>query len=108
MDKKITPRIYSHRRKGLLSLEYGLLISVAVVALIGMSVYLGRSLSGRWRDLGDGFGFGRQYEPGLTREESSVVSENPVTQPNCHVELECEVRERGGPPQCRAVQVCDP
>ncbi|MFC1805258.1 hypothetical protein ACFLZ3_05495 [Candidatus Omnitrophota bacterium] len=52
--------------KGLISLEYTFLIVIIVVALIGMSIYLKRALSGSWRGVGDSFGHGRQYEPGAT------------------------------------------
>jgi Flp pilus assembly pilin Flp len=55
--------MFRGRRKGVLSLEYALLIGVVAVALISMAAYLGRSVSGRWRNVGDSFGFGRQYEP---------------------------------------------
>lgn len=51
------------RKKGFLSIEYALLIAVLVAALIGMSVYLRRSISGKWRTVADVFGYGRQYEP---------------------------------------------
>jgi len=46
---------------GLSTIEYAVLIAVIVAALVGMSVYLQRSLSGKWRSVGDTFGYGRQY-----------------------------------------------
>lgn len=49
--------------KGSFSAEYAALIALVVAALIGMSVYFMRGLSGRWRAVGDTFGFGRQYQP---------------------------------------------
>ncbi|MCG2713855.1 MAG: hypothetical protein L6308_03290 [Candidatus Omnitrophica bacterium] len=49
-------------RNGFLSLEYALLIAILVVALIGMSLYFQRSLSGKWREVGDSLGFSRQYK----------------------------------------------
>ena len=48
-------------KRGFLSLEYALLITILVAALVGMALYFQRSLSGKWRDAGDSFGFGRQY-----------------------------------------------
>jgi hypothetical protein len=42
------------------------LVAVTVAALLSMAVYVKRSLSGRWRQTGDVFGYGRQYEPGMT------------------------------------------
>ena len=50
------------------TLEYSLLIAVAIAALITMSVYIKRAVSGRFKDTADSFGFGRQYEPGVTVE----------------------------------------
>lgn len=50
-------------KKGFLTIEYAILIAITVAALIGVSVYLKRSLCGKWRDVGDTFGYGRQYEP---------------------------------------------
>ncbi|MDD2679223.1 MAG: hypothetical protein PHO03_00255 [Candidatus Omnitrophica bacterium] len=50
-------------KKGFLSLEYALLIAVLVAALVAMGFYFKRSLSGKWREAGDSFGFGRQYKP---------------------------------------------
>ncbi len=52
--------------KGLTVIEYSVMITVIVAALIGMSVVIKRSLSGKWRGVGDQFGSGRQYEPGVT------------------------------------------
>jgi len=54
-------------QKSFATVEYAFLIAVVVAALLGMSIYLKRGLSGRWRQVGDAFGHGRQYEPGLTR-----------------------------------------
>lgn len=48
-------------RQGFLSLEYALLIAIVIAALVGMAFYFQRSLSGKWREVGDSFGFGRQY-----------------------------------------------
>jgi Flp pilus assembly pilin Flp len=43
------------------------MIAVVAVALVAMGVYLKRAVSGKWQDVGDVFGHGRQYEPGRTR-----------------------------------------
>lgn len=51
---------------GSLSIDYALLIAVLVAVLLGMAVYLKRSLSGKYKEAGDTFGRGRQYEPGTT------------------------------------------
>jgi Flp pilus assembly pilin Flp len=51
-----------NRKKALSSIEYAVLIIVVVAALIGMSVYLKHAILGKWRDAGDMFGQGRQYD----------------------------------------------
>lgn len=53
-------------RRGSFSIEYAVLIAIVIAAVLGMSVYTKRALSGRWREVGDVFGHGRQYEPGVT------------------------------------------
>ena len=52
--------------RGQSAIEYAVLIAVIVAAILGMSVYSARALKGKWRNVGDTFGFGRQYEPGTT------------------------------------------
>ena len=59
-------RSHKRRGRGSLSLEYVVLLVVGVAALLSMAIYLKRSLAGRWRQVGDTFGYGRQYEPGKT------------------------------------------
>ena len=54
------------RDKGVLTIEYTLLIVVAIAAFIGMAVYAKRAICSKWRQAGDSFGHGRQYEPGVT------------------------------------------
>lgn len=51
-------------RKGFLTIEYGLLIVVIISAILGMLIYMKRAINSKWRETGDSFGFGRQYEPG--------------------------------------------
>jgi len=53
-------------KKGMSIVEYSLLIAVAVAAMFGAQVYIKRAVSGYWRQSGDTFGFGRQYEQGKT------------------------------------------
>ena len=53
-------------RRGSLSIEYACLLAIVIAGLIGMSVYFTRALCSRWRGVGDGFGFGRQYELEIT------------------------------------------
>lgn len=51
--------------------EYTILIIVIIGAIILMQPYIFRGIMGRWKSIGDTFGFGRQYDPG-----STVVTEN--------------------------------
>ncbi len=48
-------------RRSFLSIEYAVMIAIIIAALIGISIYIKRGLSGKWREVGDTFGFGRQY-----------------------------------------------
>ncbi|MDD4938670.1 MAG: hypothetical protein PHE18_07895 [Candidatus Omnitrophica bacterium] len=43
-------------------IEYSLMIAIAVGALLAMSIYIKRAICGRWRQVGDTFGYGRQYK----------------------------------------------
>ena len=52
--------------QGQFAIEYAVVVAVVVAALLSMAVYVKRALSGRWRQTGDVFGHGRQYEPGVT------------------------------------------
>ena len=47
-------------------LEYAFLIAIIISTLLVMSVYIKRNLQGKWRSVGDQFGSGRQYEPGVS------------------------------------------
>ena len=49
------------------AIEYAVLVGVLTAALVGMSIYVKRSLVGKWRTVGDTFGHGRQFEPGVTK-----------------------------------------
>ena len=60
--EQLTPR----PQTGSLSIEYAAFIAMLIAALLGMSIYVKRALEGRWRQVGDTFGQGRQYEPGVT------------------------------------------
>ncbi len=55
------------RNKASLTVEYAILIAIVVAALLGMQGYVRRAICGRWRAAADTFGFGRQYEPGVTQ-----------------------------------------
>jgi len=50
-------------KRGQSAIEYAVLIAVVAAALVGMSVYTKRALAGKWRGVGDSFGYGRQYDP---------------------------------------------
>ena len=53
-------------RRGQSAIEYTVLVAIVVAALLGMAVYTKRALDGKWREVGDTLGYGRQYEPGVT------------------------------------------
>jgi len=49
--------------EGMSILEYAILISVLLLALLATQDYLRRAISYRWRDCVDAFGGGAQYAP---------------------------------------------
>lgn len=57
---------HSTFRRGFFAIEYAVLAAVVAAALVGMAVYTKRALLGKWRSVGETFGQGRQYEPGVT------------------------------------------
>jgi len=48
------------RKKGMSVVEYSLLVAIVIAGLLAMQVYVKRAVSGRWKEAGDVFGFGRQ------------------------------------------------
>jgi len=60
-------------KRGVLSFEYALLITIIAVGLMAMAAYLMRSLSGKFRETGDSFGHSRQFQRGVTTDGTSVI-----------------------------------
>jgi Flp pilus assembly pilin Flp len=52
--------------RGQHAIESAVLIAVVGAALVAMAFYVKRALNSKWRQVGDTFGQGRQYEPGVT------------------------------------------
>lgn len=63
--RKITAKTQKEKR-GAFSIEYAVLIAIVIAALLGMQIFIKRSIMGRWRQAADTFGAGKQYEPGVT------------------------------------------
>jgi Flp pilus assembly pilin Flp len=53
--------------KGASIIEYSLIIAAVAFGLIGMSIYLKRAISGKWKQSVDVFGYGRQYGKNATK-----------------------------------------
>jgi len=53
-------------KKAVSLIEYCVLLAVVAAALVGMQIYLKRAVCGNWKQTGDVFGFGRQFDPGKT------------------------------------------
>ncbi|MDI6606056.1 MAG: hypothetical protein QME65_02805 [Candidatus Omnitrophota bacterium] len=56
----------NQQRSAFSVIEYTFLIAIIAAVLIGMSIYLKHALCGKWRAVGDTFGYGRQYEVNKT------------------------------------------
>lgn len=52
--------------RGFLAIEYSMLIAIVAACLVIMAVYLKRGIMGKWRQSGDTFGQGRQFDPKTT------------------------------------------
>jgi Flp pilus assembly pilin Flp len=55
-----------NKNRGFSVIEYGLLIAIVAAGLIAAAVYLKRGIMGKWRQAGDTFGQGRQFDPKTT------------------------------------------
>ena len=55
-------------RYGASALEYIALITILLTALLFSQKYIVRGFAGRWKQVGDSFGYGRQYDPAETAE----------------------------------------
>jgi len=53
-------------KKGISTIEYAMIITLVIAALVGMSIYMKRAICGRWREAADAIGFGKQYDPQKT------------------------------------------
>ncbi len=60
-------------KKASLFIEYALLVAIVAAAFIAMAGYIKGSVCGAWKDNADSFGYGLQYEPGVTEVE--VITE---------------------------------
>jgi len=56
-----------HRAQGQSSLEFCIGFAVILLAIVGMFFVIQGAVGGRWKQAGDTFGQGMQYEPGVTR-----------------------------------------
>ena len=57
------------RPRGQSVLEYAIALAVVMAALLTMQRVVRDAVMGRWRSVADQFGYGMQYEPGITRQE---------------------------------------
>lgn len=56
------------KQSGRAVIEYALLITIILAALFWMKGPIVRAFYGRWKNAGDSFAFGRQYDPKRTVE----------------------------------------
>lgn len=49
------------RKNGFTFLEFALLLTVVIAALLAMQIFMKRSLMAKWKNAADSIGFGRQY-----------------------------------------------
>ncbi len=56
------------RNHAVSALEYTMLLVIILSALLVAQKYIVRAMAGRWKEVGDSFGVGRQYDPKKTIE----------------------------------------
>jgi Flp pilus assembly pilin Flp len=54
------------KRKGVAVIEYSFFIAIFIAAILSIMFYVKRGIMGQWRQNGNVFGQGRQYEPCVT------------------------------------------
>ena len=69
-------------------LEYGVLVSVLVIALVAMNLYIKRSLEGKYRESMDSLQAGL-YEPGDTVSNAPSVTHTHTKSTQCSGKEEC-------------------
>jgi Flp pilus assembly pilin Flp len=55
--------------KGITTLEYAIVLAVIFVALFAMQRFLQRVVMGKWKSVGDSFGYGILYDGSSEREK---------------------------------------
>ena len=61
------------KSRGSFMVENAALMAIVVAALVSMAIYLKRAISGKYREVGDVFSQGRQFEPGVTRDQNGLL-----------------------------------
>ena len=56
------------QKKATAMLEYSALLVLVLAGFIAMHIYISRGFAGKWKDAGDSFGSGRQFDPDFTEE----------------------------------------
>ena len=59
--------------RGSFMVENAALMAIVVAALVSMAIYLKRAICGKYREVGDVFSQGRQFEPGVTRDQNGQL-----------------------------------
>ena len=60
--------MYLRKKSAVSTLEYTFLIVIIIMAILATQKYIVRGFAGRWKQLGDSFGMGKQYDPQKTLE----------------------------------------
>lgn len=62
-----------HSQRAASIVEYAVLFVMFLTAIMLMQKQIARAIFGRWKDLGDSFGYGQQYDPKKTIECASYT-----------------------------------
>lgn len=65
-EKQNKLMLRSKRKKGVALIEYTMVIIIVIMALLFLQKFIVRGFAGRWKDVGDTFGYDKQYDPTAT------------------------------------------
>lgn len=74
------------RKKAVSTIEYIALIVILLSAYLVMQRYVIGGFAGRWKSVGDSFGYGRQYDPAKTTECLWSEADNKWYNPICNTQ----------------------
>src|SRR5262245_9972749 len=70
--------MYFRTRRASTAMEFIMLFLMVMGAMLIFQKFFMRAIGGRWKSVGDSFGFGRQYSPTKTFECACAMGDTPA------------------------------